>query len=279
VASTVLDTDFFVAWITKAAAAIEVNRAHLSELDTPIGDGDHGTNLDRGFASVMRVLGTTAPRTPATVLALTGTTLISKVGGASGPLYGSAFRRAGNALGDAAQTDLQGLAAALGAALEAIRKLGAARDGDKTMVDALAPAVAALNEAVTNSAPLVDALNATVAAAEAGAQATIAMQASKGRASYLGPRSVGHQDPGAASTVLILTALRDTAAATSTTASPPPLSASTPTSAPIPTPTPGAAPTRAPEPELTPPPRPEPEPGEVSPGASPNGPEDGDSGA
>jgi dihydroxyacetone kinase-like protein len=208
----VLDTPFFVAWITKVAHAVEAERARLSELDAAIGDGDHGTNLDRGFASVLRVLGTTAPRTPATVLALTGTTLISKVGGASGPLYGTAFRRAGNALDDAAQVDLPGLAAALDAAVAAVRKLGAARDGDKTMVDALAPAAAALNQAAAEGKPLIAALDATVAAAEAGARATIAMQASKGRASYLGPRSVGHEDPGAASTVLILTALRDTAA-------------------------------------------------------------------
>ncbi len=207
-----LDTAFFVAWITKAAQAVEADRARLNELDAAIGDGDHGTNLDRGFAGVLRVLDTTDPRTPATVLALTGTTLISKVGGASGPLYGSAFRRAGNALDDAAQTDLSGLAAALEAALAAIRKLGAARDGDKTMVDALAPAVAALSRAAADGAPLTGALDAVVAAAEGGAQATVGMQASKGRASYLGPRSVGHMDPGAASTVLILTALRDTAA-------------------------------------------------------------------
>ncbi|WP_325725509.1 DAK2 domain-containing protein, partial [Actinocrinis sp.] len=98
-----LDTAFFTAWITRAAAAIEADRAQLSELDAAIGDGDHGTNLDRGFAGVMRVLDTTSPRTPATVLSLTGTTLISKVGGASGPLYGTALRRAGNALGDAAE--------------------------------------------------------------------------------------------------------------------------------------------------------------------------------
>ncbi len=207
-----LDTAFFVAWITRTAAVVEAERARLTELDSAIGDGDHGTNLDRGFASVMRVLDTTAPRTPGTVLALTGTTLISKVGGASGPLYGTAFRRAGNALSDAPEIDLPGLAAALDAALAAIRKLGAARDGDKTMVDALAPAVSALDDAVARGAALLDALNAMVAAAEQGAQATIAMQASKGRASYLGPRSVGHEDPGAASTVLILTALRDTAA-------------------------------------------------------------------
>lgn len=211
--STTLDTAFFTAWITRAAAAIEAERARLTELDAAIGDGDHGTNLDRGFAGVMRVLSTTDPRTPGTVLSLTGTTLISKVGGASGPLYGTAFRRAGSALGDAPRIDLPGLAAALDAALAAIRKLGAARDGDKTMVDALAPAVAAINEAVAGGAPLPQALGAMVAAAQAGAEATIPMQASKGRASYLGPRSVGHLDPGAASMVLILTALRETAAA------------------------------------------------------------------
>lgn len=209
----VLDTAFFTAWITRAAASVEADRARLSELDAAIGDGDHGTNLDRGFAGVMRVLDTTAPRTPANVLALTGTTLISKIGGASGPLYGSAFRRAASALGDAEQIDLPGLAAALEAALAAIRKLGAARDGDKTMVDALAPAVAALSAAAGDGTPLLDALGAMVDAAHAGAEATIPMQASKGRASYLGPRSIGHLDPGAASTVLILTALRDTAAA------------------------------------------------------------------
>lgn len=208
-----MDTAFFTAWITRVAAVIEADRVRLTELDAAIGDGDHGTNLDRGFAGVMRVLDTTNPRTPATVLSLTGTTLISKVGGASGPLYGTAFRRAGNALGDAAVVDLPGLAAALDAALAGIRKLGAARDGDKTMVDALGPAVAALNEAASNGTPLLGALSAMVDAARAGAEATIPMQASKGRASYLGPRSVGHEDPGAASTVLILTALWDTAVA------------------------------------------------------------------
>jgi len=208
-----MDTDFFRAWITRVAKAIEADRARLTELDAAIGDGDHGTNLDRGFAAVLRVLDTTAPSTPSTVLSLTGTTLISKVGGASGPLYGTAFRRAGNALPDAPEIDLRDLAAALEAAVAAVRKLGAARDGDKTMVDALAPAAAALSRAAEEGAALPDAVDAAVAAAEAGAQATVGMQASKGRASYLGPRSVGHLDPGAASTVLILTALRDTARA------------------------------------------------------------------
>jgi dihydroxyacetone kinase-like protein len=151
--------------------------------------------------------------TPGAVLTLTGTTLISKVGGASGPLYGTAFRRAGRALGDAADVDLPGLAVALEDALAGVQQLGAAREGDKTMVDALAPATAAFSKAIAVGAPAADALAALVEAARAGAAATISMQALKGRASYLGPRSVGHEDPGAASTALILGALRDAARA------------------------------------------------------------------
>ena len=207
-----LDTAFFRAWITRVAGVVEAERESLTALDSAIGDGDHGTNLARGFAAVMRTFDVSSPGTPATVLALTGTTLISKVGGASGPLYGTAFRRAGQALPDAERVDPAGLAAALDAALAAVRKLGAARDGDKTMVDALVPAVDALNKALSDGASTLDALTAAAAAADAGAEATIPLQAYKGRASYLGPRSVGHKDPGAASTALILAALRDTAA-------------------------------------------------------------------
>jgi dihydroxyacetone kinase-like protein len=212
-AAPLLDTEFFRAWITRAARAVEAGRARLTELDAAIGDGDHGSNLERGFAEVMRVLDSTRPRTPGTVLALTGATLISKVGGASGPLYGTAFRRAGSALPDAEVVDLPSLASALDAAVTAVRVLGAARDGDKTMVDALAPAAAALTAAAGQGAAVLDALEAAAAAAQAGALATVPMQASKGRASYLGPRSVGHEDPGAASTALIMNALRDTARA------------------------------------------------------------------
>ena len=145
-------------------------------------------------------------------LILTGSTLISKVGGASGPLYGTAFRRAGQALGTAEDVDLAALGQALEAALAGVQQLGAAREGDKTLVDALAPATRALAKAVAEGAGQDDALAAVVAAAADGAAATVSMQARKGRASYLGPRSVGHEDPGAASTVLILTALRDAAA-------------------------------------------------------------------
>jgi dihydroxyacetone kinase phosphoprotein-dependent L subunit len=201
--------EVFRAWITAAAKVIEEQRDHLTQLDAAIGDADHGINLDRGFTAVLSTIESAAPATPGAVLTLTGTTLISKVGGASGPLYGMAFRRAGKALGDAADVDMPGLAAALEAALAGVQQLGAAREGDKTMVDALAPATGAFSKAIAEGASDADALAALVEAAQAGAAATISMQALKGRASYLGPRSVGHEDPGAASTTLILGALRD----------------------------------------------------------------------
>jgi dihydroxyacetone kinase-like protein len=201
--------EVFRAWITAAAKVIEEQRDHLTQLDAAIGDADHGINLDRGFTAVLSTIESAAPATPGAVLTLTGTTLISKVGGASGPLYGMAFRRAGKALGDAADVDMPGLAAALEAALAGVQQLGAAREGDKTMVDALAPATGAFSKAIAEGASEADALAALVEAAQAGAAATISMQALKGRASYLGPRSVGHEDPGAASTALILAALRD----------------------------------------------------------------------
>jgi dihydroxyacetone kinase phosphoprotein-dependent L subunit len=208
-----MQADLFRAWIRAAATVIEEQRDHLTQLDAAIGDADHGINLSRGFTAVLSALESAAPATPGAVLTLTGTTLISKVGGASGPLYGTAFRGAGKALGDTADVDLPGLAAALEAALAGVQRLGAAREGDKTMVDALAPATGAFSKAVAEGASDAEALTALVDAAQAGAMATIPMRALKGRASYLGPRSVGHEDPGAASTALILAALRDTALA------------------------------------------------------------------
>ena len=208
-----MEAEVFRAWVAAAARAVEEQRDHLTQLDAAIGDADHGINLTRGFTAVLGALESAAPATPGAVLTLTGSTLISKVGGASGPLYGVAFRRAGKALGDAADVDLPALAAALEAALAGVQQLGAAREGDKTMVDALAPATGAFSKAIAEGASDADALTALVEAAQAGAAATIAMQALKGRASYLGPRSVGHEDPGAASTVLILGALRDAALA------------------------------------------------------------------
>jgi dihydroxyacetone kinase-like protein len=205
-----MDTEVFRAWLTTAATMIEANRDHLTQLDSAIGDADHGINLARGFAAVAAAIEGAA--TPGAVLATAGATLISKVGGASGPLYGMALRRAGKSLAAVAEVDLPALEAALEAALAGVQQLGAAREGDKTMVDALAPATRALGKAIADGASRAEALSALAAAAAAGAAATIGMQARKGRASYLGPRSVGHEDPGAASTALILAALRDAAA-------------------------------------------------------------------
>jgi phosphoenolpyruvate---glycerone phosphotransferase subunit DhaL len=206
-----MDAEFFRAWIAEIAAVIQVQRDHLTQLDAAIGDADHGINLARGFTAVQEALARTETPTPGSVLMLTGSTLISKVGGASGPLYGTAFRRAAKALGDKPEADLPALAEALDAALAGVTKLGAAREGEKTMVDALAPAVAAISAAVAAGTPAPAALAALTDAADAGAHDTISLQALKGRASYLGPRSVGHEDPGAASTVLMLHALRDVA--------------------------------------------------------------------
>ena len=210
-----MDTEVFRAWIVSAAGVIEANRDHLTQLDAAIGDADHGINLSRGFTAVLGALGSEnqAAETPGAILTLTGNTLISRVGGASGPLYGTAFRRAGKALGGAADVDLPALSAALEAALAGVKQLGAAREGDKTMVDALAAATRAFSKAIAGGASQDDALDSLAEAASAGATATISMQALKGRASYLGPRSVGHEDPGAASTALILAALRDAARA------------------------------------------------------------------
>jgi dihydroxyacetone kinase-like protein len=183
-------------------------RDYLTQLDAAIGDADHGTNMDRGFTAVRAKLeelnGTTAP---GKVLTTAGATLVSTVGGASGPLWGTALRRAGRALGDSEEFGPSELADALAAALVGVVELGAAEEGDKTMVDALAPAVRALREGLDGGASLQAALAAASTAGEEGMRATVPMQASKGRASYLGERSIGHQDPGATSTALIIAAL------------------------------------------------------------------------
>jgi dihydroxyacetone kinase-like protein len=196
------------AWIRAVAAAVESHRDELIQLDAAIGDADHGTNLCRGFAAVLTALDASRPETVGEVLIRTGTTLVSSVGGASGPLYGAAFRAAGKSLTEPTATPQQ-LVVALHAATAAVAQLGAATLGDKTMLDALAPAVTAFEEAVFHKADLSSAAAAAAKAAEDGAHSTIPLQARKGRASYLGPRSMGHQDPGATSTALIFDALAD----------------------------------------------------------------------
>jgi dihydroxyacetone kinase-like protein len=202
-----VDATIVRAWIEQAGHDISENKDHLTHLDAAIGDADHGINLVRGFSAAVAALAEKEPDTPGAVLMTVGGTLISKVGGASGPLYGTAFRRAGKAMGTEPDVSAELLGAALQAALDGVTGLGAAAEGDKTMVDALAPAVRAYQQALTAGAAEVDAGRAAANAAAAGAEATIPMQALKGRASYLGPRSVGHQDPGATSTALLLAAL------------------------------------------------------------------------
>lgn len=199
-----LDADFFRRWMTAAAASVEREAERLTALDSPIGDADHGSNLRRGFAAVVAVLEKDAPDTPGAVLVLAGRQLISTVGGASGPLYGTLLRRTGKALGDTAEVSEAQLTDALRAGVDAVMTLGGAAPGDKTMIDSLVPAVGAL----------ADSFAAARAAAEEGALATTPLQARKGRASYLGERSIGHQDPGATSAALLIAALATTAEAT-----------------------------------------------------------------
>src|SRR5436305_3325261 len=194
-------------WLEGAAASVREQRGYLTQLDAAIGDADHGTNMDRGFTAVVEKLESLEELPPGKVLTTAGSTLVSTVGGASGPLWGTALRRAGRSLGDAESFDGPDLLAALEAALEGVVELGAAQEGDKTMVDALAPAVRALRETLDGGGSATDAVAAARAAAEEGMRATVPLQASKGRASYLGERSIGHQDPGATSTALILAAL------------------------------------------------------------------------
>ncbi|MEG3628346.1 dihydroxyacetone kinase subunit DhaL [Streptomyces poriticola] len=198
-----LDAEFFRRWMTATATSVEREAERLTALDSPIGDADHGSNLQRGFRAVVAALGKEPPATPGAVLMLAGRQLVSTVGGASGPLYGTLLRRTGKALGDGTEVSEERLAEALGAGVDAVRALGGAAPGDKTMIDALVPAVEALGGSFA----------AAREAAEEGARATTPMRARKGRASYLGERSIGHQDPGATSAALLVAALVDAAEA------------------------------------------------------------------
>jgi dihydroxyacetone kinase-like protein len=192
-----------------AAGEVIEHRDELVELDRAIGDGDHGENMKRGFTAVVSTFDTGVPDTPGAVLKVAATTLISKVGGAAGPLYGTAFLRAATALGDRFEVDGAEIATALRAALEGVQARGKAEQGDKTMVDALIPAVAAAESAKSGS--VAEVLVAAADAAAEGARATVDRVARKGRASYLGERSAGHLDPGARSTALVLRSLAEAA--------------------------------------------------------------------
>lgn len=200
-----LDAAWARRWIELAAAEIAEQRDYLVDLDRAIGDGDHGENMDRGFKAAVEALGQAQPASVAEVLKTVAKTLMSTVGGAAGPLYGTAFLRASKAAGDG-DLDGAGVAAVIAGALDGIQARGKATTGEKTMVDAWTPALEAARAAAESGSDPAAVLEAAATAAEAGAAATEPMRATKGRASYLGERSIGHLDPGAVSTSLILRA-------------------------------------------------------------------------
>jgi len=206
VTTTVLDQ-----WVRTFAALVAKNRDYLTELDAAIGDADHGSNMDRGMKAVVAALDDTRPATAGALFSKVGMTLVSTVGGASGPLFGTLFLRMGSSFGDAEQASPQQLAAALRAGMEGVVARGKAEAGDKTMYDALAPAVDALEGALSGQATVAEALKRAFEAAMVGRDATTPMLARKGRASYLGERSIGHQDPGATSVALLLQAASESA--------------------------------------------------------------------
>ncbi len=200
-----LDAAWARRWIELAAADVAEQRDYLVDLDRAIGDGDHGENMDRGFKAAVEALGQAQPASVAEVLKTVAKTLMSTVGGAAGPLYGTAFLRASKAAGDG-ELDGAGVAAVIAGALDGIQARGKATTGEKTMVDAWTPALEAARAAAESGSDPAAVLEAAATAAEAGAAASEPMRATKGRASYLGERSIGHLDPGAVSTSLILRA-------------------------------------------------------------------------
>jgi dihydroxyacetone kinase-like protein len=191
-----IDRDGTLRWMSAFAQEMSEHRQDLVRLDTAIGDGDHGTNMNRGMQKALEKLGASEPADPGAVLKTVAMTLISSVGGAAGPLYGTLFLQMGNALAGQGEVDLAGWTVAWRQGLEGVQSRGKAEPGDKTMLDALGPAVDALEQA----SDLNEGLGAAASAAEQGMKATTPLVARKGRASYLGERSADHQDPGATST-------------------------------------------------------------------------------
>ena len=202
--------DQIVRWLEKTAAVLNENKTYLTDLDSAIGDADHGTNMDRGFKKVMEKLPTVSDKDIGNILKTTGMTLISSVGGASGPLYGTFFMRSGMAMAAKEELSDEDLFKLLQAGVEGILQRGRPNLEDKTMYDAWAPALEAMQNALSAGEGTVAVLETAVAACEQGMKNTIPLQARKGRASYLGERSIGHQDPGATSSYLMLNALLET---------------------------------------------------------------------
>ncbi|UYN83368.1 MAG: dihydroxyacetone kinase subunit L [Microcella sp.] len=211
--SDTLTIDGFIAWLAAFHASVTEQKSYLTELDSAIGDADHGSNMARGMAAVMEKVGDAPAATADELFKVVGMTLVTSVGGASGPLYGTFFLRLGMAAGPVTECDAAALATALRAGLDGVVARGKAEAGDKTMFDAMSPALDALDASVAAGATLAEATAAARDAAAAGRDATEPLVARKGRASYLGERSAGHLDPGAASTALLFDALARVAAA------------------------------------------------------------------
>ncbi len=201
--------DEILSWLRCYRQVLGENKDYLTQLDSAIGDADHGANMDRGFAAVVDKLSTADDKDIGAILKLVGMTLVSTVGGAGGPLYGTLFMRAGAATDGKMELSTSDFASALEAGLAGVQQRGKATPGEKTMVDALTPACAALRQAADAGDGAGAALEAAASAAEQGMKATIPLLATKGRASYLGERSIGHQDPGATSSYLLLRCAAD----------------------------------------------------------------------
>lgn len=202
--------EHIVQWLVRTATVLDANKDYLTQLDSPIGDADHGVNMSRGFNKVLERLPGLAGQDIGAILQAASQALISGVGGASGPLYGTFFKRAAAASQSLETLTGEELLKLLRAGVDGIAQRGRAQVGDKTMLDAWSPALAALQANLADGGDTVAGLRAAVAAAEQGMAATIPLQARKGRASYLGERSIGHQDPGATSSYLMLKALLET---------------------------------------------------------------------
>lgn len=203
-------TKHILDWLTRSARVMKEKGSYLTGLDATIGDGDHGINMERGFNKVLEKIESWKNKDISEILKETGMTLISSVGGASGPLYGTFFITAASKLSNRFEASVQDMATAFRAGADALARRGRAHEGEKTILDALFPAVRALEEAAGGGESMREAFEKTARLAKQGMEATVMMQAKKGRASYLGERSIGHQDPGASSTYLLLNALYET---------------------------------------------------------------------
>ena len=198
-------------YLHRMADVLRENKEYLTDLDSAIGDADHGINMDRGFQAILKKLPGLEDKDVGTILKTAGMALVSTVGGAAGPLYGTALMQAGMALAGKRELQANDLSAALEAALKGVMMRGKSKPGEKTMIDAITPAVVAMRKALENGAGLQDTLEQAAAAAEQGMKDTIPMLALKGRASYLGERSIGHQDPGATSSYLLIRTMAEMA--------------------------------------------------------------------